>query len=158
MPITKLIMPFLSIFDIYTINLMINSLSEERVEEDDRRYFIRYIISYIIVAFFSTLIQKPILNLFASCTAIFIVLDNYSGDIIDKIFNTLFVGAVLIASELIISEILGYSNIMPLDSVEIKKAVDLLIIYMFNYIVAVCLIKFRKIRKCNLGRTTKTIC
>ena len=155
MPITKLIMPFLSIFHIYTINLMINSLSEERVEEDDKRYFIRYIISYTIVAFFSTLIQKPILNLFASYTAIFIILNNYSNDIMDKTFNALYISTILLVSEIVVATILGYANISPLVNVEFRKVVDLITIYIFNYVVVICFIKLRKTKKHDCCKTTK---
>ncbi|EJU21081.1 GHKL domain protein [Peptoanaerobacter stomatis] len=155
MPITKLFMPFLSVFYIYIVHLMVNALSNERVEENDKKYYLRYIVSYIIVVFFSTVIQKPIFNLFASYTAIFIILKNYCYDLVDKAFNALYIDTVLLIAEIVSGTFLGYAHIIPTRDIEIKQVADLIIMQAFSYIVALILAKVKKEKNNKIDDFTK---
>lgn len=111
--------------------------------------------AYIFIAFFSTIVKKPIFNLFASYIAVFIVLKNYSNDLVDKIFKALYICAILLISELIIANILGYTNIIPTNNIEMKKSIDLFIMHFFIYIVAIFLSKSKKIKNSSIDSLTK---
>lgn len=144
MSLKRLIMPFLSIFHIFIIHLMVNALSEEKIEENNKKYFFRYILSYLLVAFFSTIIQKPIFNLLTSYIAIFIISNNYSNDLVDKAFNALYIDTILLIAEFVSGTLLGYANIIPIKNIEIKKVTDLFLMQIFNYAAALILIKAKK--------------